>query len=656
MGAKQSKRSVDISGKEAESAGEVAAAGAGGEGRMEQIADVDALKPQVNGDAHLHETTDKEKELDSGTPENEKDATTEKEVKDAEENEKEAPVTNGDEPKENGESTPSPDDGKKKKEKVKKKWSLRSISFSRKDKPKQEKKQKEEEEKKTNGLDEVLSEAVEAVPAGAEVLSQESNEDVKSVPENKDEKTPETPVTEPLTNGSSTPETPKDEIPISEEPKIEKQIGVSPEPIKEVETESLPVERLTPEETKQVVPVPEIPEIDSNKIEESKNDIVEKVPASETIIQNEVCVEQPPLLESTPPPLPAYPPPSSVASFAATTMAPEPSDASHATNGITHIAPDNKPSVDPELLAENIKVSSTLSEINETTITDGKSDVSPVPIIDTPETQTTDTNVSEKLLPTEEKPDSILSNVVHDEDISMEAKEQMNNDAVTVDNQANVVEENLTKSEVVNEMESLESSISEAINEKQDALNNINILQQDTTKELSNTFEQDSGICESKSSDVDASVITESDTECTQTAEATKEIVNVIDNICVLNGTSLTNGDRTPPAVELIDTDKAVVITEDSLPPSLSEDVEQPQAGFENDEVSESFPLPPSELCPTEADISPPATPELAREQTAIPQDIMPVADKMADLIPEITSVPDVSTITETTMDVAVDN
>ncbi|VVC89969.1 unnamed protein product [Leptidea sinapis] len=158
MGAKQSKRSVDISGKEAESAGEVAAAGAGGEGRMEQIADVDALKPQVNGDAHLHETTDKEKELDSGTPENEKDATTEKEVKDAEENEKEAPVTNGDEPKENGESTPSPDDGKKKKEKVKKKWSLRSISFSRKDKPKQEKKQKEEEEKKTNGLDEVLSE------------------------------------------------------------------------------------------------------------------------------------------------------------------------------------------------------------------------------------------------------------------------------------------------------------------------------------------------------------------------------------------------------------------------------------------------------------------------------------------------------------------
>lgn len=56
MGAKQSKRSVDISGKEAEGAGEVAA-GAGGEGRVEPLADADALKPQLNGDAHIHELT-----------------------------------------------------------------------------------------------------------------------------------------------------------------------------------------------------------------------------------------------------------------------------------------------------------------------------------------------------------------------------------------------------------------------------------------------------------------------------------------------------------------------------------------------------------------------------------------------------------------------
>lgn len=55
MGAKQSKRSVDISGKETEGAGEVA--GAGGEGRVEPLADADALKPQLNGDAHIHELT-----------------------------------------------------------------------------------------------------------------------------------------------------------------------------------------------------------------------------------------------------------------------------------------------------------------------------------------------------------------------------------------------------------------------------------------------------------------------------------------------------------------------------------------------------------------------------------------------------------------------
>lgn len=56
MGAKQSKRSVDISGKEAEGAGEVVAAG--GEGRLEQLADADTLKPQLNGDAPHIQTPD----------------------------------------------------------------------------------------------------------------------------------------------------------------------------------------------------------------------------------------------------------------------------------------------------------------------------------------------------------------------------------------------------------------------------------------------------------------------------------------------------------------------------------------------------------------------------------------------------------------------
>ncbi|XP_061704029.1 A-kinase anchor protein 200-like [Cydia pomonella] len=217
MGAKQSKRSVDISGKEAENAGEVAAAGAGGEGRVEQLADADAdIKPQLNGDAHIQpplEISDKEKQLDSGTPENEKDATTEKEGKEEQNGDKEpTPVTNGDsEPKdENGDSVPTPEDGKKpKKEKVKKKWSLRSISFSRKDKPKQEKKSKEEEPKTNGEPEKVPEEAAEATP---ESVDNKIAEVVQTNAEVKEEKTPETPVTEPMTNGSSTPESPKAEL------------------------------------------------------------------------------------------------------------------------------------------------------------------------------------------------------------------------------------------------------------------------------------------------------------------------------------------------------------------------------------------------------------------------------------------------------------
>ncbi|GBP60456.1 hypothetical protein EVAR_37492_1 [Eumeta japonica] len=172
MGAKQSKRSVDISGKEAEGAREVA--GAGGEGRLEPLADADTLKPQLNGDAHHIHTpdqhTDKEKQLDNGTPENEKDATTEKENKEKEgETEKTVPLTNGDSEAApeaeavNGSDAPAAgqEAGKKpKKEKVKKKWSLRSISFSRKDKPKQDKKQKEEEPK-ANGEPEKVPEEIE---------------------------------------------------------------------------------------------------------------------------------------------------------------------------------------------------------------------------------------------------------------------------------------------------------------------------------------------------------------------------------------------------------------------------------------------------------------------------------------------------------------
>lgn len=159
----------------------------------------------------------------------------------------------------------------------------------------------------------------------------EAKPEVENV-ENK-EKTPETPVTEPLTNGSSAPETPKNETPIEEEPVIAENTPVavekspvaventSEEPKVEVQPEQLPVNGLTLEEKSEDPEVETKVEAEQNKPEEPVA-ATETVPAPETPAKSEVCVETTPLKESIPPPLPANPPPSSVASFAATTMAP----------------------------------------------------------------------------------------------------------------------------------------------------------------------------------------------------------------------------------------------------------------------------------------------------------------------------------------------
>lgn len=171
-------------------------------------------------------------------------------------------------------------------------------------------------------------------------------EDAQPKTEVKEEKTPETPVTEPLTNGSSTPEEPKPASPVPEDPApvpapaveaapastpalaVEEPAAPAlaepelskPEPKAEPELEQLPVNGLSLEET------PETAQTDDSKPEPAA-DATETVAAPEIPVKKEVCVEQMPV-DSTPPPLPANPPPSSVASFAATTMAPELTDAS----------------------------------------------------------------------------------------------------------------------------------------------------------------------------------------------------------------------------------------------------------------------------------------------------------------------------------------
>ncbi|CAF4848472.1 unnamed protein product [Pieris macdunnoughi] len=616
MGAKQSKRSVDISGKEAESAGEVAAAGAGGEGRMEQLADADALKPQANGDAHIQDTLEKEKQIDSGTPENEKDATTEKEVKDQEENEKdkETSVANGEsETKENGESTTSPDDGKKnKKEKVKKKWSLRSISFSRKDKPKQEKKQKDEEVKTNGEPEKVPEEAAETTPENAEI---EVAAETKPETENKDENTPETPVTEPLTNGSSTPETSKVETPIAEEPKNEDAGDIRPEPkVEAVEPEQLPVNGLSLEETKKVEP--EVPVIDSNKTEESKVEITESVPTPESPVKKEVCVDQTPLIEPTPPPLPANPPPSSVASFAATTMAPELTDASLNNNA------DSTESAPADATPVNVENTNMDPTPTDTKICDELETIeSPAPLTDV--TQMEDAILSEQCSANEVTLDTLPSQ--DDHDVSTKTVEET---VCDVETKSSLVEnENVLPAEPETEKPAeaapLESAETEEIVDEQTPATT-----EDLTKEISNSeiskMEQDSGICESKETDVDTSIISQNglnhssveaiETECLK-AKA-KEMIKSAE--VMLNGDALTNGER-----------------------SLHEPEDELLSG--PDEETQSFP-PPDDLSP-EPEI--PASP---------PQEPLPIADKMAELIPEIPTIPELNTETETTTDVAVAN
>ncbi|XP_017760123.1 PREDICTED: calphotin-like [Eufriesea mexicana] len=147
MGARQSRRSVDITttpkkeGLPAE--GGVGDAAAPGDGKLERIEETDT-KPTTNGIApHTDVAEDKDKDKDDAT-EKEKDKEKQEEVKveetisAAESPTETAEVTTPTEANPASPNTATSPDNKetKKKEKMKKKWSFRSISFSKKDKNK----------------------------------------------------------------------------------------------------------------------------------------------------------------------------------------------------------------------------------------------------------------------------------------------------------------------------------------------------------------------------------------------------------------------------------------------------------------------------------------------------------------------------------------
>ncbi|CAG9860402.1 unnamed protein product [Phyllotreta striolata] len=307
MGARQSKRSVDITSSpsktnEGESIAE-------GEGRLVKIGDVD-VKTATNGTVPHTEVDVEVTEKD----ENAKDITVEKSI---ESKENPAEVAESKEVKENGVSdseelkTPDSDtagenlnesgvsekspestevkegeatpETKKLKEKKKKKWSFRSLSFSKKDKSKSKDGEKNGEVKE---------------------IAEENAEDAKS-PSSESPKTENAePQAEaaPVLNGEAS----KEEI-------AESPSAVSTEETKSEESKK---EENKPEESKEEV------KIEETKIEETKNtETVESVPIESISVKTPVEETKEVRNEEVPPPLPSSNPPSSLTAFAESTKA-----------------------------------------------------------------------------------------------------------------------------------------------------------------------------------------------------------------------------------------------------------------------------------------------------------------------------------------------
>lgn len=450
-------------------------------------------------------------------------------------------------------------------------------------------------------------------------------EEAKTESEVKEEKTPETPVTEPITNGSTTPESPKDESPVAEEPappspKIDRPVAET-----ETQPEQLPVNGLSLEE-----PAKEIIKEEKNEesVEEPTAVTTEIVPEISAI--KEVCVEQMPLIDSTPPPLPANPPPSSVASFAATTMAPESTDASLANTADNAIPPPTSDPTTNDKLDEfppqseteltNIQtVSNELpspvkEETEEISVSIAQNEAGPgtekklddaVPLEDAPKVES---------VIVEEESATIIKGEIENTDISentdveipapssddLEALEDKNDSNATTEDlpsppspicddvdvistENNIVEENVDNTQVT-------------IHETREIVVVSNHVPE-TAKMAAPENEVDSVISEQNKSKDSLGNLVET-RECNGNIEEeknTSEIMPQIDTKEINN----------------IEPVRTATTPDDSLPPSLSEANESaPAAGVTSNDASESFPLPPSELCRSES--ASPSEPEPA--------------------------------------------
>ncbi|XP_043265164.1 cell surface glycoprotein 1-like isoform X2 [Colletes gigas] len=337
MGAKQSRRSVDITttpkkeGIPTDGGVVLGDAAAPGDGKLERIEETDT-KPTTNGIApHTDTIEDKDKDKDDVT-EKEKDEVKAEETKQESAGESAAETAEVTTPTETTPTSPnaatSPETKEtKKKDKMKKKWSFRSISFSKKDKSKPAR-----DEAPKNGdvtKEEPLAEGGEEAETGSATAGSPVEEkSVVSSPSAENEAVPvsaeaaaATPASTPTPTPTPTPTTEtKEDGPTSDatSPADEKQEEPTPSAPTPVPLEEKKEEVEKVEAEKKVVEVsPAGGQFVPDPVEGSVFQI--QTVATPSIIERKTSEDIPSLPPSSPPPTPIDPSPLQQAQQAAAT-------------------------------------------------------------------------------------------------------------------------------------------------------------------------------------------------------------------------------------------------------------------------------------------------------------------------------------------------
>lgn len=397
--------------------------------------------------------------------------------------------------------------------------------------------------------------------------------------------------------------------------------------------EQLPVNGLSLEEEKKDLPETEV-KVESSKPQEEVAPVATEKPAPETPVKTEVCVEKIPLIESSPPPLPANPPPSSVASFAVSTMAPHLADttlindtANLEPSAPTNIAPIKNtdavntpldtqdsaqkaeevssakdiaetqitesippPTVEDEIVAvkdneENVVEQKTADNVNSA-VSELASAVEPIPEVPITEPKTVSLVEQDEIITNGiSQKEEIVAAEIKSDDVQIESiEDDKSDDDVMMKSVEEKIISNLEEASFPPPPPHVEDEPVDTVETIDNALNNVNGVGDVVSDNEIQLDEQDNKINKISKTKIETENITEA-VECNGNVDTMQSVKCEIAEI---------NGECKPAGSP-----------DDSVPPSLSAAVDSSAA----DEVSESFPLPPSELCTEPA--SPTGSPDL---------------------------------------------